>query len=619
MKIKIVAMLFSWMLVFSVVSVTGVLVEDISNTNVENSVDWWPMFGHDTHHTRYSTSSAPDTNAVLWSSNIGISVRSSPAVVNDRLYIGCSIDSCPTTHKLYCLNTENGLEHWSYDLGTSDIESSPAVYADRVYFGTMEGKVFCLNANTGGFIWEYNCPSQVFSSPAVVDDKVYVNSRDIYCLDAIGNGDGTTDLLWQSDTPHGDSSPAVYEGKVYAGTNDKSFFCFDAETGDEEWWYKPQGSTYMVSSPAIVDDPVYVGGMESFYVYCLDADPSDGEDEGLPNDGQVGDGFDLIWIAETTAAVWSSPAVYDGKVYVGSFDHNVYCFDAATGDFVWSYPTGYWVRSSPAVADGKVFVGAEDGKVYCLDAEDGDLVWDYQTGEAVVSCPAVAGGIVYIGSYDGTVYAFGSPGGNNPPYEPTDPNPEDGAVDVDVDADLSWTGGDPDGDPVTYDIYFGTSTPPPLVEPGHNEESFDPGTMNHNTTYYWQIVAKDGELDTSGDIWSFTTRSEGNYPDLEIQEIKGGIGIRAIIKNVGNASAIDTHWEIHIEGGFVIWPRDFADNIFGEFPPGETAVAKVYTFGISLGFIAELPMISVDVTCAEESEDHMSVSALILGPFVFMP
>ena len=69
--------------------------------------------------------------------------------------------------------------------------------------------------------------------------------------------------------------------------------------------------------------------------------------------------------------------------------------------------------SSPAVADGKVYVGSGDNKVYCLDAVgNGDgttnVIWDYTTGNNVLSSPAVADGKVYVGSYDDKVYAFGS-------------------------------------------------------------------------------------------------------------------------------------------------------------------------------------------------------------------
>jgi len=98
-------------------------------------------------------------------------------------------------------------------------------------------------------------------------------------------------------------------------------------------------------------------------------------------------------------------------------------------------------------------------------------------------------------------------GNNTPPNTPSNPNPANGATDVPVNSDLSWTGGDPDsGDTVTYNVYFGTSNPPPLVAPDHSTTTYDPGAMSAGTTYYWQIVAKDNHgATTSGPIWHFTT------------------------------------------------------------------------------------------------------------------
>jgi hypothetical protein len=111
---------------------------------------------------------------------------------------------------------------------------------------------------------------------------------------------------------------------------------------------------------------------------------------------------------------------------------------------------------------------------------------------------------------DGPIWSF-TTRGNDPPYIPSNPDPENGETDVSINTYLSWDGGDPDGDAVTYDVYFGTSSNPPLVSPGQTSESYNPGTLNLETKYYWKIKAEDsyGETSTSP-IWSFTTR--GNDP-----------------------------------------------------------------------------------------------------------
>jgi hypothetical protein len=96
---------------------------------------------------------------------------------------------------------------------------------------------------------------------------------------------------------------------------------------------------------------------------------------------------------------------------------------------------------------------------------------------------------------------------NNPPYEPSNPIPADGAIDQSIDVDLAWSGGDPDpGNTVTYDIYFGETSPPPLLVPGHHDTTYDPGTLDYETQYFWRIVARDPQgAETSGSEWDFTT------------------------------------------------------------------------------------------------------------------
>jgi hypothetical protein len=116
----------------------------------------------------------------------------------------------------------------------------------------------------------------------------------------------------------------------------------------------------------------------------------------------------LVWNYATGGAVWSSPAVIDGVVYVGSDDNKTYCLNASTGAHIWDYTTGGAVESSPAVAGGMVFVGSWDNYVYALSAATGTLVWNYMTYGAVFSSPAVAGGVVYVSSLNGNIYAIGA-------------------------------------------------------------------------------------------------------------------------------------------------------------------------------------------------------------------
>jgi len=80
-----------------------------------------------------------------------------------------------------------------------------------------------------------------------------------------------------------------------------------------------------------------------------------------------------------------------------------------------------------------------------------------------------AGGGAYPELFDGVLDIY------DPPNEPSNPAPGDGATDVSLGTDLSWTGGDPDpGDAVTYNVYFGTDPDPPLVVAGLTDTNYDP-------------------------------------------------------------------------------------------------------------------------------------------------
>jgi hypothetical protein len=103
---------------------------------------------------------------------------------------------------------------------------------------------------------------------------------------------------------------------------------------------------------------------------------------------------------------------------------------------------------------------------------------------------------------------------NNPPYEPFDPNPADGASDIGIFNHVRWTGGDPDtGDRVVYDLYFGTTQPPSLIAENIPNPNYILGELAFHTTYYWKVIAEDRQnATTEGPLWSFTTELCDNDP-----------------------------------------------------------------------------------------------------------
>ena len=88
----------------------------------------------------------------------------------------------------------------------------------------------------------------------------------------------------------------------------------------------------------------------------------------------------LLWNFSAGGQIYSSPAVVDGVVFVGSLNGNIYALKADNGAELWNYSTNGQVYSSPAVADSIVYVGSADGKIYALNATVGARLWSFEHG-----------------------------------------------------------------------------------------------------------------------------------------------------------------------------------------------------------------------------------------------
>jgi len=90
------------------------------------------------------------------------------------------------------------------------------------------------------------------------------------------------------------------------------------------------------------------------------------------------------------------------------------------------------------------------------------------------------------------------------------PNPPDRASGVSPDVKLRWT-----GEPgAIYRVYFGRESPPPFAGE-QTETTLQPGPLDFDTTYYWQIDVAGGR---KGEIWKFTTFWYGD-PNAEEMDI----------------------------------------------------------------------------------------------------
>ncbi|MFH1101549.1 MAG: PQQ-binding-like beta-propeller repeat protein [Methanobacteriota archaeon] len=557
--------------------------------------DDWPMFRHDPQHTGYSPTQGPSMTQILWNTTISPVVSSSPAFGLGRLYIG-SEDGY-----LYCFDadpsegTPEGIPDlagascdliWKFHTGGA-IRSSPAFYDGRMYFGSSDGKVYCIYACIGTEIWNYSTGSPVSSSPTVVDGRIYIGSENgkVYCLNA---ETGAHNWEYLTGGPVR-SSPAVVNDRVFIGSDDHQVYCLFASNGSRVWRYMTGGN--VGSSPTVVADRVYVGS-EDYRIYSLNATT------GLVN-----------WSYRTDGRVFSSPAVFNGKLYIGSDDAKLYCFFASNGSGIWKNETESGIRSSPAVADGKVYVGSDDRYVYCYNIMDGSMIWRYAMDSAPVSCsPAVSNLRVFVAAENGHLVCIRN---HNPPNVPEMPRgPTAGLIGETYRYHTKTS--DPELDQIYYKFNWGDGN-----ESGWRGPFGQLDTVN--TTYKWKSEGTYNITVKAKDHYGY--ESDWSIPltvhmmILSVDHLRGGLGFHAEINNLGTRKIWDIYWNISINGGRILNPvNSYYDGDIEQLASGETVPIRTGPF-------FELGKIRITVTISDKDHENamkQTVNAFAFGYILFV-
>jgi len=329
------------------------------------------MFRGDPAHSGVYAGEGPrQFHRVKWKFPTGNRIVSSPVIDNKKIYFGSDDGN------VYAIDAESGREIWRRST-KGPVPSTPAVAAGIVYFASYDGNFYALNAETGALKWKFATGGERrFEAKGLhgmqPKNQTIADPFDIYL-----------------------SSPVVADGLVYFGSGDGNLYALDAATGDLRWKFKTGDVVH--ASPAFVNGVVFVGSWDSYF-YAVDAKTGKekwrfhgGEDPLIHN--QVG--------------FQSSPAVIDGTVYTGCRDAQVYALDVATGKEKWRFDNALsWVITSPGVTRGKVFFATSDSSLYHMaDAVTGKSLVRQQGKAYMFSSPAIAGEVVIIGVLNGTLEA----------------------------------------------------------------------------------------------------------------------------------------------------------------------------------------------------------------------
>ena len=169
-----------------------------------------------------------------------------------------------------------------------------------------------------------------------------------------------------------------------------------------------EGPSNIYGMPVFYHNRVYVaGGGDNFWgkneawLKCIDAttltqsrpsgttlSPSDGERDGVRG---------LVWSYPLQKHVMSTPAIYDGLVFIADCGRLFHCLDSETGKPYWTGEIKGEAWASPMVADGKVYLGTRDGSFYVFAAsKEKKVLSSVEAGEPISATATAANGVLYV-------------------------------------------------------------------------------------------------------------------------------------------------------------------------------------------------------------------------------
>ena len=330
-------------------------------------------------------------------------VASSPLVEGDRVYY------VSNRAELMCLDTEGFRDRendgpvtdekltgernadvvWRFDmieevgsLPHNLANSSPVSHGDLIFISTSNGQdeshvnvpspkapsLIAVNKKTGKLVWEDNS----------VENRILHGQWSSPTVGTIG---GVVQVI------HGQGDGWI---RGYEALTGKKLWEFDLNPKDSVW---PKTRNEVISTPVVYEEKVYIAngqdpehGEGVGHMYCID--PTKRGD--ITTTG-------MVWHYDKIRRSISTPAIKDGIVYEADFSGFVHALDAKTGQVYWTHDLFAAVWGSPMLIDGKLYIGDEDGDVVIMqEGKVKKVLAEMNMGSSVYSTPVPANGVMYI-------------------------------------------------------------------------------------------------------------------------------------------------------------------------------------------------------------------------------
>lgn len=304
----------------------------------------------------------------------------------DRLFLG--------SHSgwFYALEARTGDVVWKRELGS--VSSRPMLYRGRIYVGTDDGFVICLNA-TGEEQWRYATRSPILEEPVVAGDAILVaNEGDqVYALDLES---GKFRWLYKTDSDEeyalrGHAGLAVDGELVYAGFADGSVVALRSATGSVAWLTSLRAAhdrfVDVDTTPVIVGDRLFAASSAGG-LYAMDK-----------STGRI------RWRRAVSGG--GGLVAAEDRLYFVAAEMGVYAMDL-DGNTIWRQGLrGGGEPSQPVLGGDYLFFSLAADGLFVAETHSGEIVQYFDPGNGISSPPAMGRQNMYIMSNGAVLYSLG--------------------------------------------------------------------------------------------------------------------------------------------------------------------------------------------------------------------
>lgn len=261
-----------------------------------------------------------------------------------------------------------------------------SVNEDSIYVAYMN-RVYAVRASDGSMIWRYpekTNQTTFFAAPVLAGDQLIVGdySNVLHSLDA---ATGTEKWTFTGATNDWIGSALVVGDTILAPNSDQYLYALDLN-GQLKWKFATERANW--AQPVSDGETAYLASMDH-NVYAIDLET--GEQK---------------WAAALAGAIAYAPTLgEDGKLYAATLAHTVEAIDAATGEIVWTHTYDGQLWTQPLLYDGVLYFGDLDGNIFAASPEDGSQQWTIAAGEPITGLATAFNDTILFSTEDGSLIA----------------------------------------------------------------------------------------------------------------------------------------------------------------------------------------------------------------------